>query len=324
MKILITGAAGFIGMHATLKFLRLGFKVVGIDNLNDYYDVRLKKSRLKIIDENENFTFYKLDINEFESLNTIFKKEKLEFVLHLAAQAGVRYSLINPRVYLNSNVNGFFNILELCKIYTIKNLFYASSSSVYGNENKIPFKESDILNDPASFYGATKIANEIFASAYSNVYSMNIIGLRFFTVYGPWGRPDMAATLFSEAILNENVIKLFNAGNMKRDFTYIDDVVDCLVRLFDIVTQSSQKNMKNNVFNIGNGKPVNLSDFIIELEKQLGKMAKKENLEMQMGDIQSTEANTDRLRKIINYEPNTTIAEGLQKYVQWHRKFYTK
>ena len=271
MVTLITGAAGFIGFHLINRLLKRGEKIIGIDNLSPYYDVNLKKSRLNILKENKNFFYKNVDISDFESLKSCFKEDKITLVCHLAAQAGVRYSLENPAEYVNTNLVGHFNILENCKIFGVKNLLYASSSSVYGGNTKIPFSEKDNVDNPVSLYAATKRSDELLSSTYSNLYKMNTIGLRFFTVYGPWGRPDMATWIFTERILNNQPIKVFNKGNMYRDFTYIDDIIEGTMSIYDFLSNTTNK-VISDVYNIGNNSPVNLLDFIniIESVKNYG------------------------------------------------------
>ena len=268
MVTLITGAAGFIGFHLINRLLKRGEKIIGIDNLSPYYDVNLKKSRLNILKENKNFFYKNVDISDFESLKSCFKEDKITLVCHLAAQAGVRYSLENPAEYVNTNLVGHFNILENCKIFGVKNLLYASSSSVYGGNTKIPFSEKDNVDNPVSLYAATKRSDELLSSTYSNLYKMNTIGLRFFTVYGPWGRPDMATWIFTERILNNQPIKVFNKGNMYRDFTYIDDIIEGTMSIYDFLSNTTNK-VISDVYNIGNNSPVNLLDFINIIESGL-------------------------------------------------------
>jgi UDP-glucuronate 4-epimerase len=335
-KVLVTGAAGFIGFHLTKQLLDLGFEVVGLDNLNDYYDVNLKLARLKelgiekeIISYNEilesdrypKFQFIKLNLEDREQLPKLFKEHKFKIVCNLAAQAGVRYSLENPEAYIDSNVVGFLNILECCRNYNIEHLVYATSSSVYGQNKKIPFSVKDNVDHPISLYAATKKSNELMAYTYSHLFNFKTTGLRFFTVYGPWGRPDMAMFLFTDAIINGKPIKVFNNGNLERDFTFIDDIVDGVIK---IVTNSKDQNTNYNLYNIGNSKPVKLLDFITEIENQLGIKAEKEMLPMQAGDVERTWADVSDLKKDFGYEPNTSIKEGVRKYIEWYKGYYLK
>lgn len=330
MKILITGAAGFIGYHLVDSLIKGGGKVVGIDNINDYYDVNLKYARLtelgivkgeisddgKIIKSNTygNFGFAKIDLVNLSKLEELFKKEKFTHVVNLAAQAGVRYSIENPHAYIQSNIVGFVNILECCRHNKIKHLVYASSSSVYGANSKIPFSEEDRVDSPVSLYAATKKSNELMAYTYSHLYNLPTTGLRFFTVYGPWGRPDMAPMLFANAIVNEKPIKVFNNGDMQRDFTYIDDVVNGIEKVIEVLPT---KQPNADVFNIGNSKPVDLMEFISELEKGLGKEAIKKFYPMQDGDVKRTYADTNYIQKITNYNPKTSIKQGVSIFVNW-------
>ena len=323
MQVLVTGVAGFIGMHIAKRLLENGCKVVGIDNLNDYYDIELKKSRLSQLNcKSYNFTFEKIDINETEKISNFFKKHKFELVIHLAAQAGVRYSIENPHIYIDTNIKGFLNILESCKDQNIKNLIYASSSSVYGNNSDTDFKELDDTNEPISLYGATKKSNELMAFTYSNLYNINIIGLRFFTVYGPWGRPDMALFKFTHAILQDNPIQIYNNGKMIRDFTYIDDVVESVSRIVMKIKENSLENVKHNVYNIGSENPMPLMDYITVLEKTLGKSAKKIFIQAQLGDVTRTSSNSSKLYNWINYKPKTEIKAGIKNFVNWFKDYY--
>ncbi|UPT77161.1 NAD-dependent epimerase [Sulfurovum sp. XGS-02] len=333
MKILVTGTAGFIGFHLAKKLLERGNEVVGLDNINDYYDVNLKYGRLKElgidpsnIEENRpvtssifpKHTFIKLDLSDKDQMEALFKKEKFDAVCNLAAQAGVRYSLENPHAYIESNVQGFMNILEGCRENGIKNLSYASSSSVYGLNKEQPFKTTDQVDRPISIYAATKKSNELMAHTYSHLFGISTTGLRFFTVYGPWGRPDMAPMLFADAILHDRAIKVFNQGDMSRDFTYIDDIVDGCIKVID---NPNEKDLYQ-IYNIGNNTPVQLMDFIKALENSLGKEAKKEYLPMQPGDVKSTYADVSGLMTDFDYKPNTSIQEGVNKFAQWYRAFY--
>ena len=326
MKILVTGAAGFIGHSVCLSLLARGDSVVGVDNLNDYYDVRLKQARLDSIQTHinaKNFKFYKLDLAEKTATATLFETEKPDSVIHLAAQAGVRYSLENPHAYINSNIVAFTNVLEACRAIKPQHLVYASSSSVYGGNTKLPFSETDNVDHPVSLYAATKKANELMAHTYSHLYGLPTTGLRFFTVYGPWGRPDMAPFLFADAILNNKPIKVFNHGDMRRDFTYIDDIVEGIIRVLDKpATASTSTGAAYRLFNIGNNQPEKLLDFIKYLENAIGKTAQKEFLPMQAGDVKATFADTSALEAWVGFKPNTTLETGVDKFVAWYRAFY--
>ena len=323
MQVLVTGVAGFIGMHVAKRLLENGYKVVGIDNLNDYYDIELKKARLSQLNyKSYDFMFKKIDISQTEKISNFFKKHKFELVIHLAAQAGVRYSIENPHIYIDTNIKGFLNILESCKDQNIKNLIYASSSSVYGNNSDTDFKELDDTNEPISLYGATKKSNELMAFTYSNLYNINIIGLRFFTVYGPWGRPDMALFKFTHAILQDNPIQIYNNGKMIRDFTYIDDVVESVSRIVMKIKENSLENVKHNIYNIGSENPMPLMDYITVLEKTLGKSAKKIFIQAQLGDVTRTSSNSSKLYNWINYKPKTEIKAGIKNFVNWFKDYY--
>ena len=334
---LITGAAGFIGSALVNKLLDNNQDVVGIDNLNDYYDPFLKKSRIENINKSlkkkSSWNFIEASLGDFNTLEDIFKKYEPKIVINLAAQAGVRYSLVNPKSYIDSNLVGFSNILELCRNYEIKNFIYASSSSVYGANKKMPFSEHDQVNHPISLYAATKKANELMAHTYSHLYEIPSTGLRFFTVYGPWGRPDMAPILFANAIMNRKPIKVFNYGEMERDFTFIDDIVEGIRRCsmkpatkdpkFDLYNpDASTSNAPHRIFNIGNGKPVKLLYFIQLLEKEFGIEAIKDYRPIQPGDVQATFSSTKKLQEWINYSPETSIEEGVKKFVNWYLNFY--
>mgnify|MGYP001158744338 CR=1 FL=1 len=333
MKILISGSAGFIGYHAAKKFTDLGNEVIGIDNLNNYYDVNLKKTRLKQITSNK-FTFIKADFANENEIQKIFNDHEFDRILHLGAQAGVRHSISNPRDYIHSNIAGFVNILEAARHAKVPHLLYASSSSVYGMNKKIPFSEDDNVDHPISLYAATKKSNELMAYTYSHLYKIPTTGLRFFTVYGPWGRPDMAYFLFTKAILEGKEINVFNEGKMQRDFTYIDDVIDGIVEIIDqpplinsITTTNFSKSFKSapyKIFNIGNNKPENLLYFIEVLEKCIGKEAKKKFLPMQPGDVVKTFADINLLSSAIDYKPGTPIEKGLKKFVNWYIQHYQK
>ena len=335
MKILLTGAAGFIGMTTALKLLARGDEVVGLDNLNDYYDVNLKHSRLNRLTPSKNFSFVKLDVADRDGIAGLFAGEKFDRVIHLAAQAGVRYSLQNPHAYIESNVVGFTNILEGCRHAKVQHLVYASSSSVYGGNTKMPFSEHDSVDHPVSLYAATKKANELMAHTYSHLYGLPTTGLRFFTVYGPWGRPDMALFLFTKAILEGRAIDVFNHGNMRRDFTFVDDIVEGVIRVLDRVAtpdatydavkaDPATSNAPYRVFNIGNNNPVPLLDFIACIEKELGKTAQKNLLPLQDGDVPETYANTDALNQWVGFVPGTTIESGVARFVAWYRDYYKK
>ncbi len=348
MKILVTGTAGFIGFHLAKKLLERGDEVVGIDNINDYYDVNLKYGRLKElgidqeeIEDNKPITstmfpkhkFLKLDLANKEAMNSLFEVEQFDAVCNLAAQAGVRYSLENPHAYIDSNIVGFMNILEGCRHHNVKNLSYASSSSVYGLNKSQPFKTSDKTEHQVSVYAATKKSNEMLAHTYSHLYSIQTTGLRFFTVYGPWGRPDMAPMLFTDAILHDRPIKVFNFGKMSRDFTYIDDIVEGLIKVIDNpATENSAWDPEDpeiqsssapyRIYNIGNNAPVDLMKFIETIENALGKTAEKNMLPIQPGDVESTYADTSELMKDFNYKPDTLLDEGVSEFTKWYRKFY--
>ena len=320
MKVLVTGVAGFIGMHVAKKMLSQGETVTGIDNLNDYYDVRLKKNRITENAGFDNFQFHKIDIAESEALKKLFCENEFDCVVHLAAQAGVRYSLVNPQAYIHSNVSGFANVLECCKTHKIKHLVFASSSSVYGN-NKMPFNENAPIDNPVSLYAATKKSNELMAYAYANVFKLPVTGLRFFTVYGPWGRPDMATFLFVKAILNDQPISVFNNGDLQRDFTYIDDIVEGVIRIVKKIPSAS---IPYEIYNIGNNRPVKLLDFIGEIEKAVGKKAKKKLMPMQAGDLKATYADISKLRKAVGFEPKTNIEEGIERFVEWYLGYFKR
>tara|TARA_A100001035_G_scaffold278683_1_gene278144 strand:- start:644 stop:1660 length:1017 start_codon:yes stop_codon:yes gene_type:complete len=338
MKVLITGVAGFIGFHLAKSLLENNFTVIGIDNLNSYYDINLKKERKRILQEkskllNVPFHFYEKSIENKEDLEYIFKKHHPKKVVNLAAQAGVRYSISNPEVYVQSNLVGFGNILECCKNFQIVNLLYASSSSVYGGNKNLPFSENQSVNHPVSLYAATKKANELMAHTYSSLYNLPATGLRFFTVYGPWGRPDMALFLFTKSIIEGRPIKIFNKGNMTRDFTFIDDIIKSMMLLlekpaakdinFDYLNPNPSTSWApHRIFNIGNSSPTRLMDYIKEIERCLKKEAIKEFIEMQPGDVKDTASNTDALNKWIGFKPSTTISEGVSKFVDWYLDFY--
>ncbi len=333
MRILVTGAAGFIGMHVALRLLKDGHTVIGLDNLNDYYDVSLKQARLANIGMPDGFTFYKMDLADWEALNRLFSDHEPEIVINLGAQAGVRYSLENPHSYIDSNVVGFTNILEACRHFGVGHLVYASSSSVYGLNEEMPFHEGQNADHPLALYGATKKANELFAHSYSHLFSLPTTGLRFFTVYGPWGRPDMALFKFTKAILDGQPIDIYNHGNMMRDFTYIDDIVEGVVRAafrtaapdpdFDAAKpDAGTSSAPWRVFNIGNGQPRALMDYITALETALGTVAEKNFLAMQDGDVLNTSADQSRLASWTGFSPRTTITEGVSTFVKWYKVHY--
>lgn len=327
MKVLVTGSAGFIGFHLCQKLLQRGDTVVGLDNLNSYYDVSLKQDRLEQLTPFKNFTFFQLDLVDREQIEKLFSEHKFDAVANLAAQAGVRYSLKNPHAYVDSNLQGFINILEGCRHTNVGHLVFASSSSVYGTNKKIPFAVEDNVDYPVSLYAATKKANELMAHSYSHLYKIPATGLRFFTVYGPWGRPDMAVFLFTKAILSGEPIKVFNNGQMKRDFTYVDDVVEGIIRVIDKIPQpNSQANIDTTapykIYNIGNNKPIELLRMIEVLEDCIGKKAVKEMLPMQPGDVPMTYANVDALMQDVGFSPDTPIEVGIKRFVEWYRTYY--
>ena len=330
---LVTGAAGFIGFHLSKRLLEEGCKVIGLDNLNDYYDVNLKKARLEILEKEDKFTFVYADLQDKKAIDKIFQQNKIDIVVNLAAQAGVRYSIINPYAYIESNIMGFMNVLEACRHNEVEHLVYASSSSVYGANKKMPFSTSDNVDHPVSLYAATKKSNELMAHTYSHLYGIPTTGLRFFTVYGPWGRPDMALFLFTKAILNNEPIKVFNYGKMERDFTYIDDIIEGVVRVianppkpnenYDIIRENpSTSSAPYKIYNIGNNKPVELMEFIETIEKHLGKKAKMEFLPMQAGDVPKTYADVDDLVRDVGFKPETSIDEGIGEFVKWYKEYY--
>ncbi|WP_173915199.1 NAD-dependent epimerase [Halobacillus sp. Marseille-Q1614] len=331
-KILITGAAGFIGSRLSKRLLHEGHEVIGIDNLNDYYDPTLKEDRLKQL-SNDNFFFIKTDLENNKNINQAFEKYQPKIVINLAAQAGVRYSLENPHAYINSNIVGFTNILEACRHNKVKHLIYASSSSVYGANESKPFSTNDNIDHPLSLYAATKKSNELMAHTYSHLYGIPTTGLRFFTVYGPWGRPDMALFLFTKAIVNDQPIDVFNHGNMMRDFTYVEDIVESINRLIEKPAESNPNWSGENpdpsssyapyrVYNIGNNSPVRLMDFIEAIEKKIGKTAQKNFLPLQAGDVPETYADVEDLFRTINFKPQTSIQSGVNDFIDWYLDYY--
>jgi UDP-glucuronate 4-epimerase len=348
MKVLVTGAAGFVGFHFVSKLLNEGFSVVGLDNINDYYDPKLKTNRLKVngIDDEQieynvlinstkhvNYKFVKLNIEDYDNLSTIFNIEKPDYVLNLAAQAGVRYSLINPKAYIKSNIEGFINILECCRHFNVKHLVYASSSSVYGLNQKYPFSTHDNVDHPVSLYAASKKSNELMAHTYSHLFNIPTTGLRFFTVYGPWGRPDMALFHFTKSIIEGKSIEVFNNGEMERDFTYIDDIVEGVYRTMLNIPEvnkhwsglhpdPSSSIAPYKIYNIGNSSPVKLMDFINEIEHRLGKKAKIVLKPIQPGDVPKTWADTIDLEKDLKYKPSINIKTGINEFINWYKKYY--
>ncbi len=328
-KILVTGAAGFVGFFVCQRLLQAGYEIVGLDNLNDYYSVDLKQDRLSQLTTHDQFEFHQLDLHDRDGMAALFKKYSFTHVIHLAAQAGVRYSLENPHAYANGNLSGFLNILEGCRhSAALQHLIFASSSSVYGANTKIPFATEDSVDYPVSLYAATKKANELMAHAYSHLYGIPVTGLRFFTVYGPWGRPDMAYFKFVDAIAHDRPIEVYNHGKMKRDFTYIDDIVEGIVRLLDYLPQpiatEHQINSKARykIYNIGNHSPVELLTFIETIEQVMGKVAQKIMKPMQPGDVVATYADVDDLTRDIGFKPDTPLKDGIQKFVDWYRNYY--
>jgi UDP-glucuronate 4-epimerase len=333
LKILVTGAAGFIGMHTAERLLSLGNEVVGVDNLNDYYDVQLKQDRIQQLVPQSGFKFIQMNLADKLEAQQLFASEGFQRVVHLAAQPGVRYSLQNPHAYVESNVVGFLNVLENCRYHQVNHLVYASSSSVYGANTKIPFSEHDNVDHPVSLYAATKKSNELMAHTYSHLFSLPTTGLRFFTVYGPWGRPDMSPSLFASAIQAGRAIKVFNQGKMQRDFTYIDDIVEGVVRVLDKVAECdpnfdasrldpSSSFAPYRIYNIGNNEPVELMDFIAAIEAALGKKAIKNMLPMQPGDVEATYAGIEKLNNAVGFSPSTPLNIGVAKFVEWHQNYY--
>ena len=334
MRVLVTGSAGFIGNHVSLRLLEEGRDVVGIDNLNSYYDVNLKRRRIERLTPFENYINAPIDINDQDKLNKVFKDYKIDQIIHLAAQAGVRHSLTAPRDYIDANISGFLNILEACRNFGTKHLVYASTSSVYGGNTKIPFSEHDSTNHPKSIYAATKKTNELMAHSYSHLFNFPVTGLRFFTVYGPWGRPDMALFKFTKAILNNKPIDLYNNGNMKRDFTYIDDIVESITHILAKAPEIDSNWNSNlpdpatsgiapyRVYNVGSNNPVNLIDFVEILEIKLGREAVKNYMPMQPGDVDTSWANVDELAQNIDYTPITPIDKGIHNFVDWYLDYF--
>ncbi len=318
----ITGAAGFIGFYLSKRLLENGGKVIGLDNMNDYYEVSLKEERLRILQEFDDFTFIKGDLADKELVLSIFEKNRPDVVVNLAAQAGVRYSIDNPDAYIQANLVGFFNVLEGCRYYPVKHLVYASSSSVYGGNTKVPFCVEDQVDRPVSLYAATKKSNELMAYSYSKLYGIKLTGLRFFTVYGPMGRPDMAYFKFAKKIMNGEPIQIYNNGDMYRDFTYIDDIIEGIVNILPHAPEVDDLGAYYKVYNIGNNKPEKLMDYIAVLEKSLGKEAKKEFLPMQPGDVYQTYADVSDLIRDFDFKPSTSIEEGLGKFAEWFMKYY--
>ncbi|MDI3439254.1 NAD-dependent epimerase [Erwinia sp. V90_4] len=333
MKYLVTGAAGFIGFHVTQRLLAAGHQVVGLDNLNDYYDVNLKTARLDLIKNHPEFTFVKGDLADREGIAELFRAQRFQRVIHLAAQAGVRYSLENPLAYADANLIGHLNILEGCRHNQVEHLLYASSSSVYGLNRKMPFSTDDSVDHPVSLYAATKKANELMSHTYSHLYGIPTTGLRFFTVYGPWGRPDMALFKFTRAMIAGEKIDVYNHGQMRRDFTYIDDIAEAILRLQDVIPQAdiswtvesgspATSSAPYRVYNIGNSQPVTLMSYIEALESALGQTAQKNMLPMQPGDVMETSADTSALYKVIGFKPQTSVEDGVARFVAWYKDFY--
>ena len=315
MKTLVTGAAGFIGFHVARALLERGQEVIGIDNLNPYYDVSLKRGRLELITSNPLFTFHHGDINDLATLETIFANHSIDRICNLAAQAGVRHSIQNPFIYEESNLKGFLNLLEIARHSPVRNFVFASSSSVYGNNRKLPFSIDDTVDTPISLYAATKKANELMAHAYSHLFDIPLTGLRYFTVYGPWGRPDMALFLFTEAILNGRPIEIYNFGKMKRDFTYIDDIIEGTIAALD-------NPFKYEIFNLGNSKSVELMKLIEIIEEELGMVAEKKFLPMQPGDVPETYADIEKTKRLLGFDPKTSIRSGVRRFLSWYRQYY--
>ena len=321
-RILVTGGAGFIGFHLSKRLLEDGYDVVGYDNINDYYDVSLKYARLEILEKFSNYTFVKGDLADKDAVNKLFEDNKFDIAINLGAQAGVRYSIENPQAYIDSNIVGFFNILEACRHNPVSHLLYASSSSVYGNQEKTPFSTDDNVDHPISLYAATKKSNELMAFTYSHLYGIPATGLRFFTVYGPYGRPDMAYFSFTNKIMKGEPIKIFNNGDMYRDFTYVDDIVQGICNMLENPPKPDKNGDRHKVYNIGNNAPEKLMYFIETLEKCIGKTAEKEYLPMQAGDVYQTYADVSELMRDFDFKPSTTIEEGLSKFAEWYKEYY--
>jgi UDP-glucuronate 4-epimerase len=333
MKILVTGSAGFIGSHLCIALQSAGHMVTGMDNLNSYYDTSLKFDRLafqginrneilynKLIEGNKSIRFIEMDLQDAGNLQALFAREKFEIVINLAAQAGVRYSITNPKDYIDANITGFFNVLEACRNFPVKSLIFASSSSVYGNSEKVPFLETDATDNPISFYAATKKSNEVLAHSYAHLFKIPTIGLRFFTVYGPWGRPDMAMFMFTKSILEGTPLKVFNKGELLRDFTYIDDIIQGIASIVNYL--DTNDSLAYELFNIGNSKPVNVLDFIRAIESETGKSAQLDFQPMQNGDVIQTYASTEKLDRFFAYKPAIEIKEGIKNFVRWYREYY--
>lgn len=321
-KYMITGGAGFIGFHLSLALLERGAFVIGFDNMNDYYDVRIKESRLRLLQKKENYIFEKADLADKERMFALFEQYQPDIVVNLGAQAGVRYSIDNPDAYIQSNMVGFFNILEACRHYPVEHLVFASSSSVYGGNKKVPFSTEDKVDGPVSLYAATKKSNELMAHAYSKLYGIPATGLRFFTVYGPFGRPDMAYFKFALKIMNGEKIEVYNNGDMYRDFTYVDDVVKGIVNVLCNPPKKNEDGVRYKIYNIGNNRPIRLMDFISELERQLGKEAEKVYLPMQPGDVYQTYADVSELTRDFGFKPDTSVEAGLKQFVKWFKEYY--
>ena len=333
MTILVTGSAGFIGFHVSRTLLKKKQKVIGVDNINNYYDTKIKKDRLKnlYIEGKKNFNFFKVDISNFKNLENIFKKEKIKYVINLAAQAGVRYSISNPEKYISSNIIGFFNVIELSKKYKIKHLVYASTSSVYGDRYNLPLKEFYPATNPIQLYAATKRSNELIAHSYSHLFNLPTTGIRFFTVYGPWGRPDMALFKFTKSILNNKKIEVFNYGKHSRDFTYIDDIVNGILLILNKIPKKNKASYKKkdilsrasfDIYNIGNSKRVDLKNYIKEIERNLNKKSKKKYLKLQAGDIKDTLSSTTKIKKATGYKPKIDVREGIRRFINWYLSYY--
>lgn len=332
MKYLVTGAAGFIGFHVSQRLLAAGHQVIGLDNLNDYYDVSLKQARLNML-QSSDFRFVKMNLDDNAAMAELFAEAQFDRVIHLAAQPGVRYSLENPHAYAQANLVGHLNVLEGCRHNKVQHLLYASSSSVYGLNRKMPFSTDDSVDHPVSLYAATKKANELMSHTYSHLYGLPTTGLRFFTVYGPWGRPDMALFKFTKAMLEGKTVDVYNYGKMKRDFTYIDDIVEAIIRLQDVIPEANSEWTVENgspatssapyrVYNIGNSSPVELMDYISALEEALGIEAKKNMMPMQAGDVLETSAETQPLYDLVGFRPETSVKDGVKNFVEWYREFY--